>query len=309
MPIENFDPKEFAKNLVQQAVGIIPKDLNENQKNFIIGKINHLCIEAGDFLNNSPNIKLNANQASTVIQFIAEWTFHKGIDLIRSEIPHEHWNNILNNIAQVIFNTATKTIVSGMDDDSIINQVEKEVAASFEWNLRELIKAGKLKEEDIPTILKQSNIDQMADTIKHEEKTLKLISIAILLKSMHQEKAEKILANLAKEEANQIINFMKTPDLGKNLNQETITKFLNDFKKNLSLIQKDKKDPDLFAKNIKNLLNSYTEKDIKNIIKFERKNIKNYIEYCLTNNPSLQARFSSYISQIIFNYLKLKLSA
>ncbi|MFH0702805.1 MAG: hypothetical protein V2B14_04615 [bacterium] len=145
MPIEKFDPKEFAKNLVQQAAEMIPKDLSENQRNFIIGKINHLCIEAGDYINKTPNIKLNANQASTVIQFIAKWTFHKSIDLIRLEISHEHWDFVLNKVACVAFHTAKEAIINGMDDNSIINQVEKEVKASFEKSLKELVKIDQEK--------------------------------------------------------------------------------------------------------------------------------------------------------------------
>ena len=87
MPIEGFNPEEFSKNLTSQVVGVIPQDLSEEDKKFVVNIVYKFLIMAAGALNKDDNSPLNAQQASTITQFIGEWAFHKSVDLSRAKIP------------------------------------------------------------------------------------------------------------------------------------------------------------------------------------------------------------------------------
>ena len=86
MPIEGFNPEEFSKNLTSQVVGVIPQDLSEEDKKFVVNIVYKFLIMAAGALNKDDNSPLNAQQASTITQFIGEWAFHKSVDLSRAKI-------------------------------------------------------------------------------------------------------------------------------------------------------------------------------------------------------------------------------
>ena len=114
MPIEGFDYKEFAKNLAEQAGQVIPADISDPDKQYIVNIVYNFSYMAGEALSNDAQLKFNAEQASLVTQFIGEWTFHKSIDLIKGKIPAQNREAILQIIAANIFNTAKLAIIKKM---------------------------------------------------------------------------------------------------------------------------------------------------------------------------------------------------
>ena len=86
MPIEGFDYKGFAASMSEQAKELVPKELEDREKEYIVKTLGNFTLLAGEALYNDQQLNLNADQAVFITQIIAEWSFHKSIDLIHSGI-------------------------------------------------------------------------------------------------------------------------------------------------------------------------------------------------------------------------------
>ena len=103
MAIEGFDYKQFAQELATQATGLIPPNFQEFQRNYISKTILNFATMSGESICNDAQANFNADQAMLLIQIIAEWSFHKSIDLIQSGIMPDYWDSIMQKIAFTIF--------------------------------------------------------------------------------------------------------------------------------------------------------------------------------------------------------------
>ena len=315
MPIEGFNSEEFAKNLITQANELVPKEFNDQEKQYVVNKIYQFCILAGNALNQEENLSVNADQAYVITQYVCEWCFHKAVDAIRGGVSSDNWDYILQQVAFAVFEMAKYTQINKIEHAQEVALIEKEVLKSYEQSVKELAETGKVSEESIQKILQESNIDKMAEEANKNrpesdsEKTFKLASVALLLKSLPQEKAKKILASLDQSQSNRIIYYMNMPDLEKKLDSDEVAKSLKEFKKNLLLSKKPGISSQIDL--IKRLKSLYSDNNIKNKIKFERPGIRAYVEYCLKNTSpeTYNFEFSPYISEITLSYLRLKLSA
>jgi len=326
MPIENFDAQKFAQGLAQQAVQIVPQEFEQQNKEYVVNKVYQFCMLAGNALNQDAEITLNAHQANVVCQFIGEWTFHKSIDIMRAEINPELWDTILQQVAFAVFETAKYTQLNNFDPNQSGAAVEKEVRASYEKTLHELAKAGKINADDIPRILSFSNMDKMAEensrrnqqntqpeqspqaVMPDEEKAVKYASIAIFLKSLPQGKVNKIFNSIDEEEAVQIKSFMEMQDLEQKIDPKVADKFLKQFKE--IFCRHTDSEPENYCEMILQLKMKYNEVDIRNIVKFERPLIKNYVGLCLDNDRRKLSKInlSHFVAGIVYDYLTSKLA-
>lgn len=316
MPIPNFTPQEFAKNLAQQAMQVVPEDLTEEQKKYIVNKVYQFCTLAGDAINNDTNLNYDIDKASIVTQFIGEWTFHKSVDIIRGGVPHEHWDTVLQQVAFAVFEVAKHTQSKGMDQRQSASLIEQEVTACYEKAIRDLAQAGNISQDKVNEVLNCSNIDQMAqdpETIniskEEEERTLKFASVALLLLSLPPEKAERILANLPEEEAHQIRNYMKIPDLGQKLDPMLANEFLTTLNSRIMSMPKKQSVSDNYVNIIRNLSSSPPhEAFIKHAADFERSKIRDFINFCIKDNlpDEVQIPISPHIKKIVAGYIKHK---
>ncbi|MCK7485706.1 MAG: hypothetical protein MZU97_09230 [Bacillus subtilis] len=323
MAIENFNPEEFGKNPFQQACQLVPKDLTEEQQKYVVNKVYQFCVLAGNALNQDQNLSLNSNQAVMITQFIGEWTFHKSIDLIKSGVPHDCWDQVLQEIAFAVYETAKQTQINGIDPEKTIGIVEKAVNASYENSLRELAKNRKINEAEISNILTYSNIDKMAEKqnppdnpsaqqpqqtqqAQIDQKSLKFAAIAILLKTLSKEKFEKILASMDAEQVAQIKKFLAIPNLEQKVDPAIVEQFLKDFKNNMNSIKQYVQENLNPFDELKEL---FSEIEIKKAVQGERKKIKEYVNYCLVDIPTSykNVEFSPLLSKVIANYIKDKL--
>lgn len=110
MTIQGFDYKEFAKNLASQATELVPKDFDANQRAYITSTLLNFATLAGEALYNDEESNFNADQAVMITQIIAEWSFHKSVDLVRSGIPQQYWDPIMQKIAFTILKSRNKPL-------------------------------------------------------------------------------------------------------------------------------------------------------------------------------------------------------
>ena len=108
MAIEGFDYKGFAQNLTQQALELVPPEFNDVQKQYVANTLLNFSTVAGEALYNDTTLNFNADTAVLITQIIAEWSFHKSVDLIRSGIPQQYWDPIMQKIAFTIFEVANQ---------------------------------------------------------------------------------------------------------------------------------------------------------------------------------------------------------
>lgn len=219
MSTENFDPDKFAQNMAQQAQDFIPADISDNNKKFLVNILYKFCAMAGSAIVQDKNINLTTQQAIIVTQFIGEWTFHKTIDLARSEIPQEYWEQpILQKIAFAVFEAAKDAQIRNVDQNNTVRLIEDQVNISYEETIKELYNSKLITNAQMSSALNQSNIDKMAQpNSSQESKTkkhnLKLATLAAILKKLPQNTVDNILINLDENDVKIIKSFMGIPDL------------------------------------------------------------------------------------------------
>lgn len=168
MAIEGFDYNAFAQNLASQAVELVPQDFNNDQKAYVTNTLLNFSTLAGEALYNDTELGFNADQAAMITQIIAEWAFHKSVDLIRSGIPQQFWDPVMQKIAFTIFEIAKQTFKQGLPQDQILQLIEHHVKKTYLDSIAELKEKGFIDDGLMEKASKQSNIDNMMQQMQEE---------------------------------------------------------------------------------------------------------------------------------------------
>jgi len=168
MAIEGFDYNSFAQNLASQAAELVPQEFNNDQKAYITNTLLNFATLAGEALYNDTTLGFNAEQATMITQIIAEWAFHKSVDLIRSGIPQQFWDPVMQKIAFTIFEIAKQTFKQGLPQDQILQLIEHHVKKTYLDSIAELKEKGFIDEALMEQASHQSNIDNMMQQMQQE---------------------------------------------------------------------------------------------------------------------------------------------
>ena len=160
MPIEGFDYKQFAKDLSAQAGDLVPQEFDKFQKEYIVKTLVNFASLAGEAISNDAEAGFNADQAVLLTQIIAEWSFHKSVDLIRSGIQPEYWDGVMQKIAFTIFDIGKQTIKQNLPQDQILELIEHHVVQAYQAALDELQQRGIIDEKVKENAAKQNNLNQ-----------------------------------------------------------------------------------------------------------------------------------------------------
>ena len=323
MAIQGFDYKGFAQNLAQQALELIPPDFNDNQKNYVANTLLNFATVAGQALYDDESLGFNLDQAVMITQIIAEWSFHKSIDLIHSGILPQYWDSIMQKIAFTIFEVAKQAVIRKIPQDQLLQVVEHHVIKVYNQSIEELQQKGLIDEETKNKAESQSNIDAMAQQAQAEQerqkqeqakeaeqniqeaeqrrlerqkqreqkrqakqanisipqgitnKQMKLMSLALVLKLMSQDKVMTILNKFDSNDSLAISQYMNMADLESHLDGDLVTDCLKEMKEYLPIKRKLTKENVLG-----DLLRIYREtprERIEKVIKNERPLIKRFI--------------------------------
>ncbi len=314
MAIEGFQYKEFAEEMAKQAKELVPPEFNDQQKNYIVQTIENFTRMAGEALYNDTSIKLSAEQAILISQIIAEWSFHKSIDLIHSRILPEHWDSIMQKIAFTIFEVGKQALIRNIPQDQMLQAIEHHVNKAYIAGLEALEKKKLISHEVKEFAAKQSNIDDMAKKVQEEEaaqaaaqsaaqaggpqggqtvqpqppaaaqnakpvpaagKSAKLLSVALLLKLLSQDKVVTILNKFSPEDTQAITQYMQTPDLESQIDPELTCQCLNEMREYLP--KKPKLTEANIVKHMQRILDTTGRDKIEQLIKYERPFVKRFI--------------------------------
>jgi len=310
MAIEGFDYKDFSQVLASQAGELLPEYFDDFQRNYVINTITNFASLAGEALYNDTETNFNADQAMMITQIIAEWSFHKSVDLVKSGILSDYWDGIMQKIAFTIFEIAKQTMQNGVETDKILQIVEYNVGQAYEEALAELKNNGIINESLYESAAHQSNIDEMMDQIQEEKdaakaagnsdaKILKLASLALLLKQVSQEKAQIILSKFNTQDAQLIIQYMQTPDLEQKVDKNIAMKCLREMKTNLP--EPKKVNANKILSKINDLATEKGKMNIDVAIKKERANVQFFINNAYEGEFS---RMPAKVADIIAQHLE-----
>ena len=311
--LKNFNSDAFAKDLSSQASQVVPNDIKQPDKDFIVDIIYRFCKMAGDALVGEENSKLNASQASLITQFIGEWIFHKSVDIIRAGIEIKYREAILQKVAFTVFDIAKRAVEKDLPQDQLISLVEAQVKKSFAKAMEDLKARGILTEQATQNALSQSNIDAMAMQQVEEEtakdiammsdsKIIKLASLAVLIKNFPTEKLRNILQKFNKPERDVLMKYLKMPDLEEKLDEGATMRCLEEMKSTLPeaiVVSYDKA-----HKKICKIVKNSSKDEVLNIINKERPLIRELVGACFLNKKK---KVPAHIADIVSKYLEEKI--
>lgn len=316
MAIEGFDYKEFAQLMSSQAGELIPPDFNDMQKNYVVKTLSNFTLLAGEAIANDETLNFNADQAIFVTQIIAEWAFHKSIDLVHSGIMPEHWDGIMQKIAFTIFEVAKQAIIKNIPQDQILQLIEHHVTKSYKDAIDGLQKRGVISAEISQQAMNQSNIDDMAaqaaeadaqqkaameafseqqgdvqsqplpdsglpavapnTTVSNPmEKSLKLMSVALVLKILPDDRVEAILEKFSPQDVATIRNYMKVENLEAGLDINYTLKCLESIKDFLP--KRKTPSQEHIIRQLNKIFDTHPLDEVEKLFKSERPFLKRFI--------------------------------
>ena len=312
MPIEGFDYKEFAQMMSSQAGELVPKNFNDMQRNYVVKTLTNFTLLAGEAISNDTKLNFNADQAVFVTQIIAEWSFHKPIDLVHSGIMPEHWDGVMQKIAFTIFEIAKQAIQKNIPQDKTLQLIEHHVDKTYRDAIADLEKRGVISSEISQKAANQSNIDDMAKQVQEQEereraqqaaqqqaqqqqpmpqgappppqqmgsmtsegRDLKLKSIAMVIKLIDASRAEEVLSKFPSEIAQEIMSYVNTPRLEEQVDINYALQCLENLK--IILPKKRKLSQDNIIREMNKIFDTTKMEDIEQLVKPERPFIKRFI--------------------------------
>lgn len=314
MPIEGFDYQKFAQELSSQADGLLPAEFQDFQRKYVINTIQNFANLCGEAIDKDDKANFNADQAMLITQIIAEWSFHKSVDIIKAGILPDYWDGIMQKIAFTIFEMAKQTISKGLPQDEVLQIVEHHVKKSYQTILEELKERKVIDDAVLDRALHQSNIDDMMQQIQEEKlaqdpaaaadqnaniKILKLASVALLLKQISQDKVQTILNKFDPQDAQTIIKYMQVDDLEQKLDPNITTKCLQQLK--VSLPEPKHISPNKIFSRMNKIFEQLPKDKIEKIVLKERPKVKEFITKAYEGEYS---QIPSKVANIIIQHLE-----
>ncbi len=355
MAIQGFDYKGFAQNLASQATELVPKDFNASQRAYVTNTLLNFSMLAGEALYNDTELNFNADQAVMITQIIAEWSYHKSVDLIRSGIPQQYWDPIMQKIAFTIFEIAKQTFKQELPQDQILQLIEHHVKKAYLDSIAELKDKGLIDEGLMEFASKQSNIDSMMQEMQQNgeveqaqqaqqaqqaaaqnlpqqpqaggavqpaqnnlpaaqgtggvpaakndkyapPKLLKLVSLALLLKRVDEEKVQSILERFDQDVAGTVIKYMYVDNLEEQVDPTLTMKCLDEIADNIpGATEVNKK---RLVANLKTVVENYSKPKLEQMLQMERQYVRRLVFNALEDE---YYEMSPRIAKIVASYIQ-----
>ncbi len=172
---------DFIEDLIKQVSSVVPDDINELQKNYLVTNMRKSTILLATSMQETDEFaQLDFDSQSFYIQVMAEWSFHKEIDLFRSGIPAKYWKVVMQKIWYVIWEVMYACVKNEAPETVVLSLIERFVNRTYNDAIDEL-KEEKVIDEATEILAKeQSNIEKMAQEIRLESKIINNIKTIIL---------------------------------------------------------------------------------------------------------------------------------
>ena len=191
---EEYTSTQFAASMKVQSYDLMPEDLSEENKEYIANTLYEFTKLAFETLENDKKYEYTYNDKTFISQVVAEWTFHKAVDLIKSNIPKEYWDAGLQKFAFTTFETAKEGVNQKIPQQDLLQVIESHVNEDWKIYIEEMYLKGAFDLDTKAKALNQSNIDEYAQQKAEENENIidKLEETEQNLQKQNQEIDEEI---------------------------------------------------------------------------------------------------------------------
>ncbi|CDE99753.1 unknown [Clostridium sp. CAG:813] len=158
---------DFIENLIGQIQPLLPKDVNKLQEDYLVSNIRKSAmLMASGIQDDEEFSRIDFEQQCFYIQIMAEWSFHKEIDLFRSGIPAKYWKVVMQKIWYAMWEVMYACVKNEAPETVVLSLVERFVNRTYRDAVEELKENEIIDEKTEEKAKEQSNIKIMAQEVQ-----------------------------------------------------------------------------------------------------------------------------------------------
>lgn len=158
---------DFIENLIGQIQPLLPKDVNKLQEDYLVSNIRRSAmLMASGIQDDEEFSRIDFEQQCFYIQVMAEWSFHKEIDLFRSGIPAKYWKVVMQKIWYAMWEVMYACVKNEAPETVVLSLVERFVNRTYRDAVEELKENEIIDEKTEEKAKEQSNIKIMAQEVQ-----------------------------------------------------------------------------------------------------------------------------------------------
>lgn len=162
---------DFIEKIIEQITPLLPSDVNTLQKDYLVSNIRKSATLLASSMEEDDEFnKLDFEEQCFYIQIMAEWSFHKEIDLFRSGIPPKYWKVVMQKIWFAMWEVMYACVKNDAPQEVVLSLVERFVNRTYRDSVEELKDSNIIDEETEEKAKEQSNIEIMAQELRRERK-------------------------------------------------------------------------------------------------------------------------------------------
>lgn len=172
-----IEPKyvEYIESLIEGIGPLLPEDVNKLQQDYLENNIRHSALLLATSMQTDPVFgRLSFEDQCVYIQIMAEWSFHKEIDLFRSGIPAKYWKVVMQKIWYTIWEVMYACIQNEAPENIVLDIVKRYVNRTYHDAVEELKETNIIDDETEEKAKEQSNIEIMAQEYRTNLKIRKI---------------------------------------------------------------------------------------------------------------------------------------
>jgi len=183
---------DFIEDLIGQVTSVLPDDINALQTNYLKSNMRKsMTLMVTSFDDNEVFKVMDFEEQCFYVQVVAEWSFHKEIDLFRSGIAAKYWKVVMQKIWYTMWEVMYACVKNEAPHSTTLSLVERFVNRTYNEAIEELKEQELIDDKTEEHAKEQSNIDKMAQEIKAVEDVqngictlIKRIILAVLIASV-----------------------------------------------------------------------------------------------------------------------------
>lgn len=158
---------DFIEKLIGQIQPLLPKDVNKLQEDYLVSNIRKSAmLMASGIQDDEEFSRIDFEQQCFYIQIMAEWSFHKEIDLFRSGIPAKYWKVVMQKIWYAMWEVMYACVKNEAPETVVLSLVERFVNRTYRDAVEELKENEIIDEKTEEKAKEQSNIKIMAQEVQ-----------------------------------------------------------------------------------------------------------------------------------------------
>ena len=151
---------DYIESLVEQISPMLPKDINKLQEDYLISNIRRsTSLLAKSMQEDKTFQSLDFDRQCTYIQIMAEWSFHKEIDLFRSGIPPKYWKIVMQKIWYTMWEVMYACIQNNAPENIALSIIERYVNRTYQDAVEDLKESNVVYESSLS---KRTNEEKQA---------------------------------------------------------------------------------------------------------------------------------------------------